>query len=167
MGKRRPNPRLAKIHRNYTVEDVASLFGIHKNTVRAWVKRGLPVIDDRRPMLILGKDLSKFLQARRKKNKCPCKPGEIYCVKCHAQKSPAGDMADYESLSESHGNLIGICPTCNTMMYRHVSLAKLDQVRGRLDITMPQVLRHINESTQPSVNSDLKEVASNHEKTRP
>ena len=39
MGTRHPNPRLAKIHRNYTVEDVSSLFGIHRNTVREWVIR--------------------------------------------------------------------------------------------------------------------------------
>lgn len=159
MGKRRPNPRLAKIHRNYTVEDIASLYGIHKNTVRTWVKQGLPTIDDRRPMLILGKDLSAFLQAKRVKNKRPCKPAEIYCVKCHAPKSPAGNMVDYESRTESHGSLIGMCPDCSTMMYRHISLAKLDQVRGQLDITMPQALRHINKTTQPSINSDLKQEA--------
>lgn len=34
MGKRHPNPRLAKIHRSYTVEEVAGVFGVHRNTVR-------------------------------------------------------------------------------------------------------------------------------------
>lgn len=156
MGKRRPYPRLAKIHRNYTVAEVAALYVIHKNTVRTWVKQGLPTIDDRRPMLIHGRDLFEFLQARRIKNKCRCRPGEIYCVRCHTPKLPAGGMADYESLSETQGNLIGICPDCEILIYRRVSLAKLDQVRGKLDITMPQALQHINESAQPSVNSDLK-----------
>jgi DNA-directed RNA polymerase specialized sigma24 family protein len=52
MGKRRPNYRQVKIHRNYTVEEIASVFGIHKNTVREWIKAGLPVLDDKRPMLI-------------------------------------------------------------------------------------------------------------------
>ena len=32
------NPNRAKIHRNYTVGEVASLLNIHKNTVRAWIK---------------------------------------------------------------------------------------------------------------------------------
>ncbi len=41
------------------------------------------------------------------------------------------------------------------MMYRRVSLAKLEQVRGKLDITLPQALPHIDESAEPSVNSDL------------
>jgi hypothetical protein len=38
MG-RHPNPRLVKIHRSYTVEEVARNLRKHKNTVRAWMKR--------------------------------------------------------------------------------------------------------------------------------
>ncbi|MCU7931387.1 MAG: helix-turn-helix domain-containing protein [Candidatus Thiodiazotropha sp. (ex Codakia rugifera)] len=147
MGNRHPNPRLAKIHRNYTVEEVAILFSIHKNTVRTWVKQGLSTIDDRRPMLIHGRDLAEFIQAKRVKNKQSCKPGEIYCVRCRSPKTPAGDMADYESLTELQGNLVGICPSCSIMIYRRVNLTKLDQVRGQLDITMPQALLHIDKST--------------------
>jgi len=154
--KRHPNPRLAKIHRSYTVEEVASLYGVHRNTVREWVKRGLPTSDDRRPLLILGRDLGAFLQAQRTKNKRTCQPGEIYCVRCRAPKAPAGDMADYEAVTETLGNLIAICSACETLMYRRVSLPKLEQIRGNLDITMPKALPHIDESAQPSVNSDFR-----------
>ena len=83
MSKRHPNPRLAKIHRNYTVEEVAGVFGVHRNTVREWVKRGLPTSDDRRPMLILGAHLVAFLRARRVKNKRTCQPGGE-CIACAA-----------------------------------------------------------------------------------
>lgn len=62
MAKRLKNFRLVKIHRNYTVEEVALLLSVHKNTVRTWVKECLPVIDDKRPKLILGRDLSAFLR---------------------------------------------------------------------------------------------------------
>jgi excisionase family DNA binding protein len=156
MGKRHPNPRLAKIHRSYTVDEVATLFGIHKNTVREWVKRGLPTNDDRRPMLILGRDLVAFLTARRAKNKRTCLPGEIYCVRCRAPRAPAGGMVDYVPVTATLGNLAAICSACETMMYRRVSLARLEQVRGNLDITMPQALEHIGESAQPTVNSDFR-----------
>lgn len=156
MKTRHPNPRLAKIHRNYTVEEAANLFGVHRNTVREWIKRGLPVCDDRKPMLILGRHLAEFLQARRTRNKRTCQPGELYCVRCRAPKPPAGDMADYVAITESLGNLVAICPDCEALMNRRVSLAKLDQIRGRLDITMPQALEHINERNHPSVNSDLR-----------
>jgi hypothetical protein len=155
MGTRRPNPRLAKIHRNYNVEEVASRFRVHRNTVREWVKRGLPTIDDKRPTLILGRDLVAFLQARRVKNKQTCQPGELYCVRCRAPKAPAGGMADYQPVTATLGNLIGICPDCEAIIYRRVNLTKLEQVCGKLDITMPQALPHIGETAQPSVNSDL------------
>lgn len=156
MATRHPNYRLVKIHRNYTVEEIAKLFGVHRNTVREWIKHGLPTSDHKRPILILGLDLAAFLQERRLKNKRTCQPGEIYCVRCRAPKNPAGDMAEYQPLTTTLGNLVGICPNCESMMYRRVNPAKLDQVRGKLDITMAQAPRHIDESTQSSVNSDLR-----------
>ena len=156
MRKRHPNPRLAKIHRNYTVDEVAHLFDVHRNTVREWVKRGLPTNDGRRPMLILGRDLIAFLTARRAKNKRTCLPGEIYCMRCRVPRAPAGEMVDYLPLTATLGNLVAICSACETMMYRRVSMAKLEQVRGKLDITMPQALEHIGESAQPTVNSDMR-----------
>jgi hypothetical protein len=156
MRKRHANPRLAKIHRNYSVDEVAHLFDVHRNTVREWVKRGLPTSDGKRPMLILGRDLVTFLTARRARNKRTCMPGEIYCVRCRAARAPAGQMVDYVPVTAKLGNLLAICSTCETMMYRRVSLAKLESVRGNLDITMPQALEHIGESAQPSVNSDLR-----------
>jgi len=157
MGKRYPNPGLVKIHRSYTVEEVASLLGKHKNTVRNWVKEGLTTIDDKRPMLILGHVLVEFLQIRRTKNRQTCKPGELYCVRCHAPRSPAGDMVEYSSVTEKIGNLIAICPVCDSIMNRRVSLAKIRQVCGNLDVTLPEELQHINEINKPSVNCDLRQ----------
>ena len=156
MGKRYPNPRLVKIHRSYTVEEVARLLDKHKNTVRNWVKDGLPTIDDKRPMLILGPDLVAFLQARRVKNKQSCKPGQLYGVRCRAPKFPAGDMAEYSPVTEKFGNLIAICPDCDSIMNQGVSLAKIEEFCGKMDITFPEELRHIVKRTKLSVNSDLR-----------
>lgn len=157
MGKRRPNPRLVKIHRSYTVEEAASLFSVHRNTVRHWIKQGLPAIDDKRPMLILGRNLTTFLQERRVRNKRPCQPGEIYCVRCRAPKKPAGGMADYQPLTTDLGNLVGICPDCESLLYRRVNPAKLEQVRGQLDVMIPVARLRIDGSSEPSVNSDFEQ----------
>jgi hypothetical protein len=156
MKKRHPNHRLVKIHRNYTVEEIVNLFGNHKNTVRGWIKAGLAISDDKRPMLVLGHDLVAFLQARRVKNKQTCKPGEIFCVRCRSPKLPAADMAEYSPVTEKFGNLKGICPDCNLIINRRVSLAKLGQVCGDMDISFPQAPQHIVESNKPTVNSDLR-----------
>lgn len=156
MGKRYPNPRLVKIHRSYTVEEVARLLGKHKNTVRKWVKDGLATIDNKRPMLILGHDLVAFIQARREKNKQSCKPGELYCVRCRLPRFPADDMADYEPVTEKFGNLIAICPDCDSIINRRVSLARIGEVCGNLDITFPKELQHIVKRIKPTENSDLR-----------
>ena len=156
MGKRHPNYRLVKIHRSYTVEEIAKLFGVHKNTVRRWVKDGLATTDDKRPMLILGHVLVAFLQARRKKNKQTCKPGEIYCVRCRAPKPPAGDMAEYSPITKKVGTLVAICPDCDAIMNRLVSLTKIGQIIGKIDISFPEEVRQLIESANPTVNSDLR-----------
>ena len=158
MKKRLHNPNCAKVNRNYTVEEAAVLYDVHKITVYAWIKAGLPTINDKRPMLILGGELAAFHQARRTKNKQKCRPGEMFCVKCRAPKMPDGEV-EYQPKIATLGNLVGICPDCYTIMNRRVSLDKLGQVRGQMDITMPQALQHINESGDPTVNINFKQEA--------
>jgi excisionase family DNA binding protein len=151
---RHPNYRLVKIHRSYTVEEIAQLLSVHKNTVRNWFKQGLPTIDLGRPALVLGSTLSRFLQERRQRGKTRCAPGEIYCVKCRVPVQPAGDMADYLPVTATLGTLRGTCPACETQIYRRVSGARLEEIRGRLDITIPQGQLHIRDSRSLFVNCD-------------
>jgi len=163
MGARRPNPRLVKIHRSYSVEDISRLFGIHKNTVRSWLKQGLIAIDDRRPTLVLGKELSRFVRERRQKAKQRCGPGRIFCIACRAPKVPAGNIADCIATSSSAGQLCGICPECDRVIYRRVNPAKIDVIRGDLEITITQASARIRERAIPSVNCDSSEKARDHE----
>ena len=121
---RRFNPRRVKIHRSYSVSEVAKLCGAHKNTVWAWLKSGLKQIDQRRPVLIQGRQLAGFLQTRRERKRQPCRPGELYCFRCRMPKTAAG-KADYLPITGIAGNLKAICPDCGTRMYRRVSLRKL------------------------------------------
>lgn len=155
MAQRRPNPRLAKIHRSYTVQETAQLFRVHRNTVREWLRQGLPVCDDSRPLLILGRDLGDFLRAKRARGKRPCQPGEIYCVRCREPQMPAVGMADYQPLTRTSGNLVGLCPRCGGLIYRRVNLARLALAQGSLDVRFPKAADHIAESVKPSVNSDF------------
>jgi hypothetical protein len=159
MGKRHANHRLVKIHRNYTVEEIALSLGVHKNTVRSWIKDGLPTCDDRRPTLILGAHLTDFLLARRSRNKQPCKLGELYCFRCRVPRFPAQGMADCLLVTEKIGHLQAICPSCYSMMNLRMSLARLDQFRSILVITLRKAEEQVSNRAQPNLNSDLEKGA--------
>ena len=154
MGSRHPNPRLAKIHRSYSVEEMARLFSIHKNTVRSWFKQGLVPIDGQRPTVVRGEEIRRFLGERRARSKQTCGPGRIYCLPCRAPKEPAGNMAECIQTGDTTGTLRGICPTCDRMIYRRVNPLKLDAVRGDLDVTVTQARPRIEETATLYVNCD-------------
>src|SRR4051812_45512030 len=126
MGSRHPNPRLAKIHRSYSVEEMARLFKLHKNTVRNWFKQGLVAIDGQRPTVVRGDEIRRFLDERRARAKRPSGPGRIYCLPCRAPKVPAGKMAECVATSATTGKLRGICPDCDRMIYRTVNPQKIE-----------------------------------------
>jgi hypothetical protein len=155
VTSRLPNPRRVKIHFSYAVAEIASCCGVHKNTVRQWIKQGLPVVDGGRPVLVLGRDLRKFLEDKRSANKRVCRQDEIYCVRCRCPKVPAGNMVDYVPSGATAGAVIGICPDCELMMYRRTSLPKLEQLRRTLDVTLPKAHSRIGDSINPFVNSDF------------
>ena len=131
------------------------LFRVHKNTVRTWLKSGLPPIDSRRPILILGRQLASFLHARREHKRQRCRPGQLYCFRCRAPRTSAAQRADYLPISASSGNLRATCSECGTRMYRRVSFRKLATAVGDLQVTLPQAQQRIVEGAEPSLNCDL------------
>jgi excisionase family DNA binding protein len=135
MARHRPDRRRVKIHRPYTVEEIARLLGTCRATVRRWLKSGLLAIDTRKPAIVRGSDLLEFLKARGKpKQTCPA--GQCFCVKCRAPRPPAGAMAEFVVLTASSGNLRGLCPDCGTMMHRRTSQTQLEQIRSILEVTI-------------------------------
>src|SRR5271165_883143 len=135
MAKRFNRCRV-KIHRNYTITEVAALLGVHKHTVRRWIAAGLPTTDAKRPLLIHGAELRAFFQSREP-IKQKCRPGEFYCLTCKAPKRPAFDLVQYTPSTPSRGLLSGFCPTCARPIYRAVSLATIDQKLGGLKVSLP------------------------------
>ena len=155
MGARHPNWRRVKRHHNYSIEDIAGLFGLHKNTVRKYPAQGLTPIDDRRPALFLGAALADFLRLRRAKNKRPCPPGQIYCLPCRQPTIPAYGEAEYVPLTPTTGNLRGLCPSCAGLIHRRVNLQRLGLATGKLAVTFTDGQLHIDDRTKPTVNCDF------------
>ena len=145
------NPLLAKLHRSYTVDEVARLYGTHRNTVRSWFKAGLPAIDDHRPMMIQGRALRTFLQGRRDKAKRPCQPGTLYCCKCRAARAPWPGTAVFEARTAGAGTLKALCVTCECRMFRRANQSSLGDIMPQIAVRIVEAPLHIEERPLPSV----------------
>ena len=151
---RRINPRRAKLHWSYDVGELADRLDVHKNTVRHWIKNGLPVLDGTRPVLILGREFQAWWAKREKARKRPCQPGQMYCFKCREPKRPALGMVEYAATNAGTGNLKAICETCETMMHQRARLANLAARMPGMDVQITQAPSRIVERAHPSPNCD-------------
>lgn len=139
MAHKRLNPRLAKIHYSYAVDEIASLYSVHQNSVRHWLKAGLSPIDDARPVLVKGAELRRFIESRRASSKKPCPVGTLYCFRCQAPRAPALGLADFVERDCGAGNLQALCEVCGTLMCRRT---RREQIPTILPGVAVQIARH-------------------------
>jgi len=140
------NPNRVKINRSYTLEEVAALYGVHKNTVATWVKKGLPCMTARRPFLILGVELKGFIQRQRLSKKQRCKPNELYCVRCKSPVIPLDGFVEYQPMSATKGRLVGFCCHCDGEVGRFAALSQLPSYAQLFDLSVPAELERIRDS---------------------
>jgi excisionase family DNA binding protein len=145
------NPRLAKLHRAYTTEQAARLFGVHRNTVRAWIKAGLPTVAGR-PALIEGRELRAFLERRSAAAKRPCPPGTLYCCKCRVPRAPVPHAVVFEAREHGAGSLRAICVTCGTRMFQRARQERLGAVIPGIVVLIVKAPARIAECPPPSPN---------------
>ena len=130
--------RRLKIHRTYTVAEIAEILGVSRSTVLKWKRHGLAPVDDVRPALFRGDTAQGYLRGLRTSRRQKCPPGHMYCLPCRAPKAPALGMVDYVPRTPTNGNLRGLCPDCGRLIHRATSLAKLEGARGDLEVCFPE-----------------------------
>jgi hypothetical protein len=140
----------AKVHRSYTVDEVAALYECHRNTVTAWVSEGLRPIDDHYPIMFHGTVLNDFRRRRRSALKRPCGPGEIYCVVCRCPQTPAGGMADYVRGEGSVGTITAICPGCGRLLRQAVGPERLVLFMERCSVSLRTLSNVLGEPPLPA-----------------
>ena len=121
---RRPAPHRVKRHQVYTVAKAAEVIGMNRQTVTRWIvgKGGapLPAARDRKPWLIRGDELKRWLIARKEGVRTRLGPGEIYCLPCRRPVRPDGGFVDFKVREGRAGMLLGLCPHCGRMVNRAV-----------------------------------------------
>ncbi|WP_434053844.1 MAG: helix-turn-helix domain-containing protein [Roseibium sp.] len=144
MAGKRPNGRRIKSHRSYDVAEAARALGVAKGTVRRWLKKGLPSLNERRPILILGQDLKAFLDGRRKP-KQTCRIDECLCMSCNAPRKPALDEVEFHPTTAGRGNMRALCNVCSTVMHKLVSAEGLKALKAILTVTIVQAETRLND----------------------
>lgn len=149
---RRPKWYALKIHRNYTVDEAARCLGVCKGTVRRWItKTDLPVIDKRKPMLILGRDLIAFGKSRRER-KQKCDVDQAFCLSCRAPKHAAFGKMEIVQANSRTANVRMQCQTCMSLMHRHFAWRDLSTLYLFSSISAAQAHRHLIERNAPCLN---------------
>ncbi len=133
---KRPNHRGVKAVRSYTVPEAASALGVTMGTVRNWIRNGLPVLNAKRPTLILGSILRDYLDGQRTRHKVALAPDQLYCLTCKAARAPYGLMLDYIPHSGKTGRLTGLCEACGGTCNRIASRASLTRLGEFFDIAV-------------------------------
>lgn len=154
MPSRRVNPNRVKLHRSYSVAELAACLGVHKNTVRHWQAHGLAPVEPRKPYLFHGATTREFLAKRKASRKRPCLPGTLFCMGCHRSRPPALGMIDYVPLRPSSGNLQAICPTCGAVMNRAIRKADIARMMPGCAFQITEGQPSLIGQPPPSLNCD-------------
>ena len=154
MPSRRVNPNRVKLHRSYSVTELAACLDVHKNTVRHWQAHGLEPVEPRKPYLFQGATTREFLAKRNASRKRPCQLGTLYCLRCRMPRPPALGMVDYVPLRPDSGNLRAICVSCEAIMHRRVRKADIARIMPGCSIQMAQGQPRLVGQTAPSLNCE-------------
>ena len=159
MPARRVHPNAVKLHRSYSVGDLAACCGVHKNTVRHWQRGGLKPLDDQRPLMFHGAAIRAFLSSRKADRKRPCPAGTLYCFRCRAPRPPAPGLVEFVAINALSGNIRAICATCGTQMHRRARKAALPSILPGRAIQFAEGQPRLKGRSTPSLNCDFERQA--------
>ena len=154
MPARRINPNRVKLHRSYSVDELARCLDVHKNTVRHWQAKGLEPIEPGKPYLFHGATTREFLATRIASRKRPCAPGTLYCLRCRQPRAPALNMVDYLPIRPGSGNLRALCACCETIMHRRVREADIARIMPGIPVQFTQGQPRLSGQIARSLNCD-------------
>lgn len=154
--KRTYNLRSIKLTWPYSVQEAAAHFSIHKNAVLRWLTEGLSANSDRRPYLIRGSELKRFLEERQRSKRQKCATTEFFCFKCRVPREPYGRIVDLLIESPTRLRMTAICTVCDTAMNKAQSVKSLAKIRSTFHVQQLHG-EHIVECSDPSVNRDLED----------
>ena len=138
----------------YTTQEIAVLFGVHKNAVLRWLREGLHADRSQRPFLIRGDELARFLSERQKRKRRRCSPEEFFCFRCRAPREGYLGIVDIAIESPTRLRIKALCAVCDTPVNKVQSVLDLPKIKKRFHVQQ-LAGEHLMECAAPSLNRDL------------
>jgi len=108
------NSKSISIHRSYTVEELSGVLRVDKKTCFRWIEEGLKIIPGcKKPILIMGEDIKKFLDNRRLKRKVKLGRYQFFCFTCKK-----ATIAKRGSIKIVGDKKTALCRVCNGKITR-------------------------------------------------
>lgn len=74
-------------------------------------------------------ELRQFHEARRKRRRRPCGPGQLFCMRCRAPRGPALGLVEFQPKSAKTINAVAFCEWCEAPMNRVLRLGDAEKFR--------------------------------------
>ena len=143
------NSQKISTHQSYTIKEVSDLLDASGKTCLRWVGQGLRVVPgQKKPILVLGKDLKEFLRRKNTKHQVKLGRSEFYCLTC---KGPR--QAKRGSISISGNLKRGVCRVCSGKMTRTFKPSQKDYQIPSAPVQMS--LLAVNQSNNQNDKSQL------------
>ncbi len=116
------NPQIIHGHVSYTIRELAEVFEINQKTCLRWIAEGLETVPgQKKPILILGSELKKFINHKNSKKKVQLERHEFYCFRCKAPR-----RAKRGTITKSGDTKRAECSVCNAKMTRKIKPHRKD-----------------------------------------
>lgn len=84
---------------SYTVKELADLLGVTDKTIFRWIDNGLKTVgENKKPILIIGKEAKEFMRKKNLRHKSKLGRSEFYCLTCkkprHAKRYSLEVLSD-------------------------------------------------------------------------
>jgi hypothetical protein len=101
-------------HMSYTIQELSEVLNINKKTFLRWIEAGLKTVpESKKPLLIMGQELKKFLKLKSSKRKIKLNRNQFYCLTCKKET-----YAKRGSIKVLIGRKIAICRVCKGKISR-------------------------------------------------
>lgn len=139
--RRKHNSNLPKATKMYSVSEICDLLGVCKETAQRWFRKGLTPIDNKKPYLVKGFELRRFLKVKEKKIG-KSKANEICCLKCRRNVVPRGSVVSIHRINDKRMNIKGVCPHCGSVVQKLQSISQFENIKKNFVIHQ-QAEKHI------------------------